>query len=336
MKLGSPAGYFLFFWSLMTLLFDVVISISAALGLLALTFHSTPGKITRSDIVVEHDSEGDSARPVVEYDYAVAGVPYHGERHSFNTFSGPVPMARMIADQYRAGDPVTVYYWRAAPAWCVLYRGLTPLDQMLLLFMTPFNAIMLGGWLACWASWRGKALGRPALGLKVYDDGLQTKMHFYRLSPLAAALVAALASAFLLTFVCAFGMAFTGWMWLPSISWGIVIFTSACAWLWARRRGTMLVLDRLRGSLECRAEPSDQPPLLIPVDQIEIAIGRVETTDSEGDKSVSYPVTLTSSEEKSAERIAVPLMTCYDEADANRLREWLKSLFGEPAIPSGY
>jgi hypothetical protein len=334
MKIGAPAGCFVFFWSFLTLIFDAVISVGAVLGLLALTFQPAPGTITRSDILVKHDSDGDTAQPIVEYDYAVAGVPYHGERHSFTTFSGPVPMARMIADQYRAGDPVTVYYWQAAPAWCVLYRGLTPLDQALLLFIAPFNVVMIGGWLGYWAAWRGKAIGRPVLGLKVYEDGARTTVRFDRISPMAAALVAVLASAFPLTFVCAFGMAFTRWMWLPSVSWGVVIVVAACAWLWARQRRTKLIVDPLRGIVEYLPNDSQQAPLFVPIDQIDIAIGRVETANSEGDMSVSYPVTLTYVDEKSREQRAAPLMTCYDEADANRLREWLKTLFGAPANPS--
>jgi hypothetical protein len=90
------------------------------------TWPTAMGTLTRSEIVVEEDSDQDGGtttwyNPVVAYSYNVAGEAIEGSRIRFATMRrGSRKKAEEVLARYRAGDNVTVRYNPEKPKEAVL------------------------------------------------------------------------------------------------------------------------------------------------------------------------------------------------------------------------
>ena len=90
------------------------------------TWPTAMGTLTRSEIVVEEDSDRDGGtttwyNPVVAYSYNVAGEAIEGSRIRFaNMRRGSRKKAEEVLARYRAGDNVTVRYNPEKPKEAVL------------------------------------------------------------------------------------------------------------------------------------------------------------------------------------------------------------------------
>lgn len=85
---------------------------------------------------------------VVSYHYEVKGQSYTGRRYRYQGFgTSDQQWIEAYLDQHPAGTPVTVRYNPANPADCVLEAGLEGSDLLMVMLLTPFNAIVLALWL---------------------------------------------------------------------------------------------------------------------------------------------------------------------------------------------
>lgn len=90
----------------------------------ALHWPTVPGVVTRSEIKITSDSDGDTYTPAVEYTYAVEGRKYC----SNSLWAGPRisatrKFAETITARYPAGQAVTVTYNPTKPESAVLEPG---------------------------------------------------------------------------------------------------------------------------------------------------------------------------------------------------------------------
>ena len=78
------------------------------------TWPAVMGRVSRSEVIVEEDRDGEGAtwyNPTVAYSYEVAGETLEGSRIRFaNMRRGSRKKADEIAARYRVGAPVTVRY----------------------------------------------------------------------------------------------------------------------------------------------------------------------------------------------------------------------------------
>lgn len=79
-------------------------------------------RILKSEIKVKRDSDGDTYKPLVEYQYIVAGRKYHGDRPTFEDVSASRKWAKRISDKYPVGSTSQCFYDPQEPGNSVLDR----------------------------------------------------------------------------------------------------------------------------------------------------------------------------------------------------------------------
>ncbi len=141
------AWVFVLFWSALTLLADGVTTVHVWRQLRATTYPTTEGVITRSEVRTEPGDEGGTVHKLdVAYDYEVGGRRYTGTQYCY----APQGPGGRACYEIRAGLPVgarvPVYYDPDDPADALLRPGVLGSHVVFLWFLTPFNLVMLGGW----------------------------------------------------------------------------------------------------------------------------------------------------------------------------------------------
>ena len=88
------------------------------------TWPTAMGKVSRSEVIVEEDKDGEGStwyNPVVAYSFNVAGATVQGSRIRFaNMRRGSRKKAEEILARYPAGETVTVRYNPEKPSEAVL------------------------------------------------------------------------------------------------------------------------------------------------------------------------------------------------------------------------
>src|SRR5262245_13310882 len=197
--LGTSLGFgvaavWIGFWTLGTLAFDIGIVRSFIAQVRALGYPTADGVVTASEVEIEHDSDGSTYTPQVAYLYSVARQELTGHRLQYQWSSFGPREARRIVAQYPPGTAVKVYYNPRDPSDSLLLPGLDSGHALIVLFMLPFNIVMLGCWMAVWFCLRGTEGRLPwIVRAKRTPEGLTLRLPDY--SPLtAAAIYAAVAS----------------------------------------------------------------------------------------------------------------------------------------------
>lgn len=148
----------LVFWTAGVVTFDGFIGWNIRRQLQAARFPTAPGVIQESKVTVQSSSEGDSYKAALKYAYWVDGVEFHGDRLRFGDMMSSQDHAEATVRSLVKGTELTVYYDPRDPSQAVLQTGLEGGDLFILMFLTPFNLIMLGGWAIIAQSVRGAEL----------------------------------------------------------------------------------------------------------------------------------------------------------------------------------
>lgn len=138
------------FWSAITLSFDVII-VRGVLGQWrSMHFIAAEGHILHSEVTTSNGSEGATYGARVRYEYRVNDRRYESDRVRYGQMStSDGKWARRTVRENPAGATRPVYYDSAAPAEAVLQTGVNGENLFMALFISPFNAVMIGLW--CWA-----------------------------------------------------------------------------------------------------------------------------------------------------------------------------------------
>ncbi len=228
MKAKSTFAVPLFFtiiWSVVTLGFDAGIVYLLFWNVRSYWYVETNGTITHSRLATSQDSEGDTSyRPEIEYDYEIGGQMRHGTKRRFGEMSisgsGVRQTVQRILDRYPVGAKTSVYYDPRHPDWTVLEPGLNGMDFFIVLFLTPFNLVMLlllFGW--------SRMLPTDEEGLL---KGLVTETARgweirERTSAIGGFFAGVGAAAFLMIFVVAFGIGLNPSLGTMGIVWSLVL-----------------------------------------------------------------------------------------------------------------
>ncbi len=161
--------------------------------------------------------------------------------------------AYAVANRFPVGAPATVHYNPDDPADATLDVGLHPQALFMILFLMPFNAILIGVW-----SWAGGAVWRtitkpPCGGLKIQDQDGITLVRVSWWSPLTTGLLALGISSFLSIFVVAIGfdqsLSLTGMGVVLGIVLGLGIGAALLTYLFGPRADKFIAIDTLRSTL---------------------------------------------------------------------------------------
>jgi hypothetical protein len=230
---------FALFWSSITLLFDGLVLRNLVAQWRAKTHPTTVGRILESTVKTGRGSKGaKSYRPEITYQYEVAGRRYESRRyrHSFSSSSDRTSAQRAVRENPRGAER-TVYYDPANPAEAVLDPGIGGADIFMLMFLTPFNGVMLAVWLAVLAGVFSRFRSKEAGGVKLRRERGQTIARLPGFAPLTAALF----TFCLGSFIGIFAVAFTGGGFNPSLprvltAWGVVAFAAIAVFVHRRLR----------------------------------------------------------------------------------------------------
>ncbi len=152
---ASPAVLGLLLWSLIVLVPDGLLLFLTAKNVVAQWYPSVPGEITHS---AEQREVSESFDAKVRFRYVVNGQELTGQRLHFLNLrdtSQPSKAQRTLA-RYPVGQRVDVIYNPNDPSDSALDRTLNGMPLSFVLFLLPFNLLMVAGW--GWVSRRVRGL----------------------------------------------------------------------------------------------------------------------------------------------------------------------------------
>lgn len=264
---------FLLIWTVMVSGFDLALLVRPIYraSLATATWATTTGSIRDYRIDTVRDSDGVAYRPIIRYDYSVQGQDYVGGRITFTSDMGSSSKARV--ERFRAAYPpgasVNVHYDPRNPSDAVLSLDRDPTISMMLLFLTPFNAVMVGGW--GWLIGRIRTRRTLAIaGFRLDRNPERSVLHLTRVSPSAASLCAGGLSSFVCVFLVAFLTDLEPSLSVMIVTWTIIAACAGGGW-WAQSRRIAqgrytLVIDHARQTISI---PTKHGPSIEPIAHVE-------------------------------------------------------------------
>src|SRR5579859_5908632 len=149
-------------------------------------FPSATGQITRSQVTTHRGSKGGVTYGVaISYEFTVDDKAFVSSRYRYNASmsSSGSRWARATVQSHPLGSAVTVFYNPANPSEALLAPGIGGEDFLALLFMTPFNLIVLGIWWLPLAAARQRYLPKPAGGVTILNDPPRVRLRLPSYSP---------------------------------------------------------------------------------------------------------------------------------------------------------
>lgn len=325
------------FWSGMTLMFDGILARNAIHQLRTLTYSTTQGFVTHTDLECISDDEGGSYyRPIIKYTYSVAGQEYKGERRRYDEEGfGPRTAQRMV-DAYPVGRPVEVHYAPYDPAEAVLHVGLEGIDFFHAMFMLPFNLVMLGLWIAGFGKVYYRLYRPRAGGARIWEDGEKLCVRLSSWRPLYTGAIVAGALAFAGVFIVDCGRGSNSFMPVMLTAWTVIIGGGLMAYLYHHFRlgpdGCDVVIGTFGNHVTILGTQGRKETIVVPREKvISIEVEKIEKRDSDGDVSYRY-VPIVAFADKAGSTQRERLVEWCNESRTEELAAWLRErLRIEPA-----
>ena len=338
MNKGSLATILIFglFWTALVGTFDCFIGSSLYHQTRAKGFPQTTGTIISSEVTRHRGSKGGTTYGVsIEYTYQVNGVQFAGNRYRYGAAStSDSKWAHDAVQNNPVGAEVPVYYDPTSPSESLLSPGIGGSDAFLLLFLTPFNMVMLGLWAAAVGALNQKRRALEAGGAKWSEDGRFIRICLPRFSPVISGMVTAGVGSFVSIFVIGFSTGFHPTLQVVLGVWGILLAAAASITIWQWRKqangSADLVINPLEQTVELPASFGRKQRQTVPFSAVnDITVETIAHRGSKGGTSYTYAVTLQN--RGNAEK----LTDWYDENRAQSLAGWLRERIkpDEPAAP---
>lgn len=315
------------FWTAITGVFDVFIGYTLWRQVRAESWPTVSGVVTKSEVESHSDSDGTTYSAEISFRYQVNGQANESDTWRFGAgSSSDSSEARGVVRRYPVGQPVTVHYDPNDPSSAVLEVGVQGSDLFLLLFMTPFNVVMLGIWFFGAASLLPKG-SRPRIGGAAVDETPEeVRIHLARMPPVAVGGITAGGVSFFSIFIVGFGFGFSPPMPVVLGTWGVVLGLAVAAGFiqfYRNRAGIAdLVLDGRNRMVSLPTTRLFGNGPLVPMERFtHTGIQRV-VTRHENSTSIRHKLLLHYHDEAGAETSA-SLCTWTDEADVRALADWL-------------
>jgi hypothetical protein len=328
---------FLLFWSALTLMFDGRILQDLAHQSLATRYPRASGTITHSQVVQHRGNDGTTYGFEVRYSYEVDGRSYEGTRYRYGSWnSSDRDLADDAARRFPVGATVSVFHHPETPADAVLLTGVQGHDLFMLLFMSPFNLVMFGGWYAVVYVLRSKEEDDDGVGAFTHEGRVHVRLA--GMSVRAAGLVAFGVASVVAIFAVGLVTSFHPSLSTAVLTWGAVI---AVGVYFARRQRAKLeagdydlILDETNRRLSLPAVLDREERLEVPWSQVKSVIVEARTKkddDGEIPMTVWCPTLVLTTPQADDRNEA--LVEWEDENKATLLVKWLRVRMrhGEPA-----
>ncbi|HEU5070061.1 MAG TPA: DUF3592 domain-containing protein [Verrucomicrobiae bacterium] len=324
------------FWTALVGTFDGLLGCNFYRQVRASHFAQTTGQVTASEVTHHRGSKGGTTYGVsIHYNYTVDGQKFSGDRYRYaNWSSSDSQWAHDAVAQNPVGAAVPVFYNPKNPQDSLLSPGVTGGDCFMLLFLTPFNVVMLGIWSLPCAALRRKWRPSDCGGVKWTTDGRRLRVRLPRYSPWVIGLATIGLTSFLATFVVALSGGFHPRFAVVMGTWGLILVLGAgvALWTWRRQRSGQsdLVIDEIEGTVQLPATFSRKFPQTVPLAALgEVEVETIANRGSRGGTTYSYAVTLP------CDGGSQKLTEWYDEQRARDFAGWLRQRLkpAEPAAP---
>jgi hypothetical protein len=317
--------FFALFWTVIVGVFDVTVGRDVVNAVRSESFRTTTGTVISSKVVEHSGDDGPSYSADIRYRYYAFGYERIGDTYRFGRYApSGSRWARDVVAAHRVGQAVTVYYDANDPGLSVLKPGLDGSSLFMLLFLTPFNVVMLGLWWfvgpQVWHWWHGTT---PPVAPS-FRDGGATRMRVPYAPPVASALITAGFCAFVAIFIIGFSTGFQPSVETMLTTWAIVLGLAVAAGVNTWRQEQQGAFD-----VVIRERFVDLPAMYgrtkrRTLDRSTISAVAIEKTESEdSEKSTTYDVRL-ARRDGGHETV----VTWYDAASAERLAGWLREKLG--------
>jgi amino acid transporter len=300
-------------------------------------FPSTTGVVLSSEVTHSRGSKGGTTYGVnIQYSYEVAKIRYEGNTYRYTSFSSSNSRhAYEAVRNHPAGKTVKVYYNPENPQDSLLRPGMDGDDLFILMFLTPFNLVMLGILsVPVFGLWR-RLRKAEAGGVKWRVEERRIRVRLPRFSPLVGAFLAFGVVSFVSIFIMAFGMGGHPSLNSALIIWAIIIFVAmdVFIWLWISQAGgkSDLVIDPDRRVVELPATFGRSQRQIVPISDLAgVDVELVETKTSKGGTTQVYVVNLQHNDGAKSK-----LAEWWDEKKAEEFAVWLRQKLGleENAAP---
>lgn len=337
---GKVAGgvfltFFLTFWSGITLTMTSLFVGAAWNSMRAESYPTVQGVVIHSDVEVNHGDDATTYGVDVKYRYEVGRRQYIGEQYRYGDMASNDDYAKRIVRSLPVESIVTVYYNPDDPSDAVLKPGVNGADLFAMLFMTPFNLVMLAGWTAVGAGlWNMRKPMRDRV-VKIRKRRLlgwasgRIQVELPEGHPLVAAAVTMGILAFASIFIVGFSSGFHPSLTLMNWWWAVLLIIVAAVYLHTRWRVMIghfdMVLDDHAHLLTLPATMKRKKPVDLRYEQITDVKVDIEKPKSKGstDSSPKYIPTLSVIDDK-GKTVSHPVASwsAHDEAEA--MADWLK------------
>ncbi len=328
--------FFVIFWSAITLGFDYFLIKASVQQIQALGHPTVIGTITSSEVESNDDGGGTSYRPLIKYSYEVDRKQYEGNRYRYGQMGTSDNSAQRIVASHPVGKQVEVHHSPADPADAVLLAGLEGIDLFMMMFLLPFNLIMLTLWITGLGGVRNMIHPPEAGGAKIINEGQNIRVRLSSESPVYMAAAAAGGLAFVLIFIVAFGFWINAPIPVMIVAWGIILVGGCIGYLYTFRelaRGESdLLIDDSRETLTLPKKPGRPDEMILPAKKIvAFEVEQTKQRDSDGDIQYRFLPTIVYIDNEGTQR-REKLTEWSDETSAQALVEWLtKRLQVKPA-----
>lgn len=315
------------FWTAIVSVFDGFLGYGFINQLRAQNFPQVTGYITHSAITTDHSGHSTTYGADIRYHYEVNGQSFEGNRYRYaeGSDSDSAPAGKAVA-RFSEGSEVSVFYNPQNPADAVLSPGLDSQNFMMLLFMTPFNAVMLGFWLTGLCMVSQKLLPGPNGGVRFSRKGSITRVRLPRFPwfafPLGATGIVGFIGIFPLVFTAGFHPGFNRAKAALFIAYG-----SGCLMLlrelWRWSRGTDdLIINSDRNTAELPQTFGRKTKIQIPLAEIKsLNLETVVLPNRDGEPSYNYVPTLVW---KNSHHAPGKLAEYLSQAKAQAFVDWLR------------
>ena len=330
--------FFALFWCGLTGVFDGFLAYTIYRQTKAESYPTTTGIVTGAEVShhTSTDSEGRTTtthRADITFRFEVDGRAYTGDTYRYGAMStSDRSYVASVLERYPVNSEVIVHYNPADPSDAVLEVGVSGMELLFLLFLTPFN--LIGLWLlgVVVRSIRLRITNLPAGGVPLVQRGAITHARLPRYSPLTAAGAAALVISFISVFVVAFGTGMDPPLWVIWTVWGCVLIPAVVIYFWRTflvgSGAKDLVIDEDARTLSLPQTFGREVDIIVSFDAVtRLDVQRIVHHSSKGGSSYTYAPRLTWNDEESATRHD-KLAEWHDEQRAEDFIAWLRERLG--------
>lgn len=326
---GCGLAIFAIIWTTLVLCFDAFVGYGMVKAVLAQSYPETRGEVVHSELERHSGEDGYTYGADIHFTYEVEGQRFTNEEYAYGAWNNSDSSgARKMLRKYPVGKTVRVYYNPSDPSDAVLERGVQGMHAFMLMFMAPFNVVMLGLWYGAVVMVWTKLFGKDKDKIGGYDlvqEGFQTRLKLGNANPLVMVMVGFGAGCFISIFPIAF-LGYTESLTVVGIGLGFATLCAVFGGYWQMKRNITgegdLVLDRTNMKLVIPGKGTNSSQELSLMELNTVGVKRISDSDND-----QFAPTVTYVDENQI-RQEIQIVKWQDEDAAHDLADWLRQELG--------